>query len=107
MQKPNPRTINGLVEYTSVNGPVGQIYATMGPYINETGVFTSIKTPGFKSIPRRQLPINPLTHTRTINTYTGDGYWEAYISGRRVWNRGYNYGQIPSTIAGTAQPIYT
>jgi len=107
MQKPNPRTVNGLVQYTSVNGPVGQVYNTTGPFIVETGVFTSVKTPNFKTTKRRLLPKNPFTHTRINNTYTGDGYWEAWISGRHVWSKGYLYGQIPSTVSGTAQPIWT
>lgn len=106
MQKPNPRTINGLVEYTSVNGVKGRIYATTGPFYNETGVFTSVKTPNFKAIKKPNLPHNPFTHTRLVNTYTGDGYWEQFAS-RWTWNRGYNYGQIPATIAGTAQSLYT
>lgn len=106
MQKPNPQVITGLVEYTSVNGPVNQVYRTTGPYYSESGVFMSTNTPLFKNVRRKNLPHNPFTHTRIVDAYTGDGYWEQY-SVRHTWNRGYNYGSIPASIAGTTQPIYS
>lgn len=106
MQKPNPRTVNGLVQYTSVNGPVGQVYTSTGPMYVESGLFESVKTPGFKKLKRSQQPMNPFRHTRITDAYTGDGYWKQYAT-RYSWSRGYLYGQIPAPIAGTSQPIYT
>lgn len=90
---PSPRTTTGthdrVVGYVTVQRNYGSAMIS-----HESGTFSSVKTPNFKAIKRREsLPMNPFTHTYRKEVHS-QGHvvdWNGTGVAGNVWSVNHNY----------------
>lgn len=92
---------NGSYTYTS---PSGVTSANSGFVSDQTGSFQSVRTPGFRNIPKHLLPNNPFHHSQVDTTYKPGLYgtisWGIDWAAGGIWKwmpyyySGHIYGQV-------------